>query len=133
MRARMPHLQLWKGKWRVRKPIPISVQAVIGRGQYLTRGLGTANRAEADRLAISVLAEFQDIIERARRGDSMPKGLKLLPISGRAGRPSTTLIIFRESTGSLSLRAKANSRHRSRHTSRKIGHPLSPGQRASKP
>jgi uncharacterized protein DUF6538 len=62
----MPHLQLWKGKWRVRKPIPKSVQAVIGRGQYLTRGLGTSNRAEADRLAISVLAEFQDIIERAR-------------------------------------------------------------------
>jgi hypothetical protein len=34
--------------------------------------LGTANRAEADRLAISVLAEFQDIIERARRGDWPP-------------------------------------------------------------
>src|SRR5438132_11109141 len=44
MRARMPYLQLWKGKWRVRKPIPKSVQAVIGRGQYLTHGLGTANR-----------------------------------------------------------------------------------------
>ena len=62
MRARMPHLQLWKGNWRVRKPIPKSVQGVIGRGQYLTRGLGTSNRAEADRLAIPVLAEFQDIL-----------------------------------------------------------------------
>jgi hypothetical protein len=72
MRARMPHLQLWKGKWRVRKPIPKSVQGVIGRGQYLTRGLGTSNRAEADRLAIPVLAEFQDIIERAGRGDWPP-------------------------------------------------------------
>jgi hypothetical protein len=72
MRAHMPYLQLWKGKWRVRKPIPKSVQGVIGRGQYLTRGLGTSNRAEADRLAIPVLAEFQDIIERARRGDWPP-------------------------------------------------------------
>jgi hypothetical protein len=68
----MPHLQLWKGKWRVRKPIPKSVQGVIGRGQYLTRGLGTSNGAEADRLAIPVLAEFQDIIERAGRGDWPP-------------------------------------------------------------
>jgi hypothetical protein len=59
MRAHMPYLQLWKGYWRVRKPIPKSVQALIGRGQYLTRGLGTADRAEADRLAIPVLAEFQ--------------------------------------------------------------------------
>src|SRR5260370_31857220 len=69
MRAHMPHLQIWKGKWRVRQPIPKSGQGVIRRGQYLTRGLGTSNRAEADRLAIPVLAEFQDIIERARRGD----------------------------------------------------------------
>jgi integrase len=72
MRAHMPYLQLWKGNWRVRKPIPKSVQALNGRGQYLTRGLGTANRAEADRLAIPVLAEFQDIIERAQRGDWPP-------------------------------------------------------------
>ena len=72
MRARMPHLQLWKGNWRVRKPIPKSVQGAIGRGQYLTRGLGTSNRAEADRLAIPVLAEFQDILERAGRGDWPP-------------------------------------------------------------
>jgi integrase len=68
----MPYLQLWKGKWRVRKPIPKSVQAVIGRGQYLTRGLGTSDRTEADRLSMPVLAEFQDIIERAERGDWPP-------------------------------------------------------------
>ena len=72
MRAHMPYLQLWKGNWRVRKPIPKSVQAVIGRGQYLTRGLGTADRTEADRFALPVLAEFQDIIERAERGDWPP-------------------------------------------------------------
>jgi hypothetical protein len=69
MRAHMPYLQLWKGNWRVRKPIPKSVQALIGRGQYFTRGLGIPDRAEADRSAISVLAEFQDIIECAERGD----------------------------------------------------------------
>jgi integrase len=68
----MPYLQLWKGKWRVRKPVPKSVQDIIGRGQYLTRGLGTADRAEADRLSLPVLAEFQDIIERAERGDWPP-------------------------------------------------------------
>lgn len=72
MRAHMPYLQLWKGNWRVRKPIPKSVQAVIGRGQYLTRALGTPERAEADRLAIPVIAKFQDIIERAERGDWPP-------------------------------------------------------------
>jgi integrase len=70
----MPYLQFWKGNWRVRKPIPKSVQAVIGRGQYLTRGLGTPDRAEADRLAIPVIAEFQDIIDRAERGDWPPLG-----------------------------------------------------------
>src|SRR5215469_6758524 len=72
MRAHMPYLQFWKGNWRVRKPVPKSVQALIGRGQYLTRGLGTADRAEADRLAIPILAEFQDIIGRAERGDWPP-------------------------------------------------------------
>jgi len=72
MRAHMPYLQLWKGKWRVRKPVPKSIQAVIGRGQYLTRGLGTADRTEADRLSIPVLAEFQEIIDRAERGDWPP-------------------------------------------------------------
>ena len=72
MRAHMPYLQLWKGNWRVRKPVPKWVQAVIGRGQYLTRGLGTPDRPEADRLSIPVLAEFQDIIERAERGDWPP-------------------------------------------------------------
>jgi hypothetical protein len=89
MRAHMPYLQLWKGKWRVRKPIPRSVREVIGREQYLTRGLGTAARAEADRLAIPVLAEFQDVIERAERGDWPPlddEGAELLLTNGVGGR-----------------------------------------------
>jgi hypothetical protein len=68
MRAHMPYLQLWKGNWRVRKPVPKSVQAVIGRGKYLTRGLGTPDRAEADRLTISVLAEFQDTSSALNEG-----------------------------------------------------------------
>ena len=65
MRARMPYLQRWKGKWRVRKPIPKSVQAVLGRGQYLTRGLHTADRTEADRLSIPIIAEFDEMIRLA--------------------------------------------------------------------
>src|SRR6516165_1091545 len=72
MRARMPHLQLWKGKWRVRKPIPKSVQAMLGRGQYLTRSLGTANPAEANRLAAAVIAEFEEMIRLAEKGEWPP-------------------------------------------------------------
>ena len=71
-RAHMPYLQPWKGKWRVRKPIPKAVQPVLGRGQYLTRGLKTPNRAEADRLSIPVVAEFEEMIELAERGEWPP-------------------------------------------------------------
>ena len=71
-RAHMPYLQPWKGKWRVRKPIPKAVQPVLGRGQYLTRGLKTPNRAEADRLSIPVVAEFEAMIELAERGEWPP-------------------------------------------------------------
>jgi hypothetical protein len=72
MRARMPYLQRWKGKWRVRKPIPKSVQAVLGRGQYLTRGLHTADRTEADRLSIPIIAEFDEMIRLAETGEWPP-------------------------------------------------------------
>ena len=71
-RAHMPYLQPWKGKWRVRKPIPKAVQPVLNRGQYLTRSLGTSNRTEADRLSIPIVAEFQEMIELAERGEWPP-------------------------------------------------------------
>ena len=59
-------LQLWRGYWRVRKPVPKLLIPIIGKGQYLTRSLHTANFNEAKRLAPAVLAEFNNIIEQAR-------------------------------------------------------------------
>jgi hypothetical protein len=63
----MRHVQLWHGSYRVRKPIPKALQAAIGRGQYLTRSLVTADPREADKRAPAVLAEFQAILDRAER------------------------------------------------------------------
>ena len=60
------YLQLWHGYWRVRKPVPKLLIPIIGKGQYLTRSLQTANFNEAKRLAPAVLAEFNNIIEQAR-------------------------------------------------------------------
>src|ERR1700730_1365516 len=63
--ARMPYLQLRAGFWRVRMPIPKHLQAIIGRGSRLPRALHTADREEADRLSLPVVAEFMDIIAAA--------------------------------------------------------------------
>jgi len=60
------YLQLWHGYWRVRKPVPKLLIPIIGKGQYLTRSLRTANFNEAKRLALAVLAEFNNSIEQAR-------------------------------------------------------------------
>jgi len=63
----MRHVQLWHGSYRVRKPVPKAPQAVVRRGQYLTRSLATAGPSEADKRAPAVLAEFQAILDRAER------------------------------------------------------------------
>ena len=63
----MRHVQFWHGTYRVRKPIPKVLQAAVGRGQYLTRSLGTADPREADKRAPAVLADFQAILDRAER------------------------------------------------------------------
>ena len=60
------YLRRWHGYWRVRKPVPKLLIPIIGKGQYLTRSLRTANFNEAERLAPAVLAEFNNIIEQAR-------------------------------------------------------------------
>ena len=60
------YLQMWHGYWRVRKPVPKLLIPIIGKGQYLTRSLKTANFNEAKRFAPAVLAEFNNIIEQAR-------------------------------------------------------------------
>jgi hypothetical protein len=44
------YLQMWHGYWRVRKPVPKLLIPIIGKGQYLTRSLRTANFNEAKRL-----------------------------------------------------------------------------------
>jgi hypothetical protein len=61
----MPYLQLRAGFYRVRMPIPKHLQTIIGRGSRLTRALHTADREEADRLSLPVVAEFMDIIAAA--------------------------------------------------------------------
>jgi integrase len=68
---RMPYLQFWKGTWRVRKPVPKAARAAVGRS-YLTRSLGTANRTEANRLAVQVIAEFLETIRLAEVGEWPP-------------------------------------------------------------
>jgi integrase len=60
------YLQRWHDYWRVRKPVPKLLIPIIGKGQYLTRSLQTANFNEAKRLAPAVLAEFNNVIEQAR-------------------------------------------------------------------
>jgi len=136
MRAHMPYLQLWKGNWRVRKPVPKSVQALIGRGRYLTRGLGTADRAEADRLAIPILAEFQDIIGRAEQGDWPPLDPEewgdFLAHEWRGWAKRNDPEHVRQARAIQSLRTKTNSERQSPNTLRNIGAPSNPEQRASK-
>lgn len=66
MKRQTLYLQMWHGYWRVRKPVPKLLIPIIGKGQYLTRSLKTANFNEAKRLAPAVLADFNKIIEQAR-------------------------------------------------------------------
>lgn len=67
----MPYLQMKKGSWRVRRPIPKMLQPYLNRGAYLTETLRRqgepklTNRAEADRRSIPVIAKFQAMLDRA--------------------------------------------------------------------
>lgn len=67
----MPYLQRHKGTWRVRKPVPRSAQKALGKS-YLFRGLGTADKSKANRLAIPVIAEFEEMIRLAEKGEWPP-------------------------------------------------------------
>jgi integrase len=67
-RFRMSYLQEWtNGVWRVRLPIPRPLQPIFGKAR-LIESLGTKNETEAKRLAIPVLAKFQDMIQLAEDG-----------------------------------------------------------------
>jgi hypothetical protein len=76
---KMPNIQNRNGIYRVRKRVPQHLKDVIGRGEFLTQSLGTGNIAEAHRLAIPVLAEFQRIIDLAERGEWPPLDSDLVP------------------------------------------------------
>jgi integrase len=61
----MAYLQLWHGKYRVRRPVPKALQQQLNRGQYLTRSLGTADPDVAEKLSFAVNAEFQAMLDDA--------------------------------------------------------------------
>lgn len=62
----MRHLQFWHGSWRVRQPVPKSLQAIIDRGAYLTESLRTPDMREAERRALPVLLRHQGILDAAQ-------------------------------------------------------------------
>ncbi len=59
-------VQFWHGTYRVRKPIPKALQAIIGRGAYLTESLRTADERESDKRALPVLATFQAMLDKGQ-------------------------------------------------------------------
>jgi integrase len=66
----MPHLQLVNGLYRVRIVAPPALSAYLpppytGKAN-LVKGLGTGNKAEANRLAVPWIAEFQRVIDEAQ-------------------------------------------------------------------
>jgi hypothetical protein len=62
----MRHVQFWHGTYRVRKPVPRALQAIFGRGAYLTESLRTADERESDKRALPVLAKFQAMLDDAQ-------------------------------------------------------------------
>jgi hypothetical protein len=62
----MKHLQFWHGSWRVTQPVPKALQAIIGRGAYLTESLRTPDPREAERRALPVLLKHQGILDAAQ-------------------------------------------------------------------
>jgi len=62
--AKMPYLQVVKGKYRVRMVVPPALQPIIGKAN-LTKWLGTGNEPEANRLSVPWLAKFQETIDKA--------------------------------------------------------------------
>jgi Phage integrase, N-terminal SAM-like domain len=70
--AIMPFLQLYKGSYRVRRPIPKHLQPFVNRGARLTHTLRVKgelplrDRAEANRRAAPIFAAFQAMIDKAQ-------------------------------------------------------------------
>ena len=62
--AKMPYLQVVKGKYRVRMVVPPELRPIIGQAN-LTKWLGTGNEPEANRLSVPWIAKFQERIDKA--------------------------------------------------------------------
>jgi integrase len=65
--AQLPYMQMRKGSWRYRRPIPKHLQAIIGRGAYWTKSFGTGNYIEASKKWAALNAEVEAAFERAER------------------------------------------------------------------
>jgi hypothetical protein len=57
--AKMPYLQVVKGKYRVRMVVPPELRPIIGQAN-LTKWLGTGNEPEANRLSVPWIAKFSE-------------------------------------------------------------------------
>ena len=79
--AKMPYLQLVKGKYRVRMVVPPELQPIIGKAN-LTKWLGTGNEPEANRLSVPWIAKFQDRIDKAAGRTTVFEELRRLDMLG---------------------------------------------------
>ena len=69
----MSHLQLVRGRYRVRIVVPRLLRAIIGK-ESLVRGLATSHHAHAMRLAAPVIAAFKArLADAANRANYRPK------------------------------------------------------------
>lgn len=87
--AKMPYLERHKGLWRVRIIISPLLRPYLDNKTALVRSTGTGNRAEANKIAVPVIAEFKAMLARAeaeRRGDEVHHYTALpVPYSGFGG------------------------------------------------
>ena len=75
--AKMPYLQVVKGKYRVRMVVPPELRPIIGQAN-LTKWLGTGNEPEANRLSVPWIAKFQETIDKAAGRNSILEELRRL-------------------------------------------------------
>jgi hypothetical protein len=82
--AKMPYLQLVKGKYRVRMVVPPELQPIIGKAN-LTKWLGTGNEPEANRLSVPWIAKFQETIDTAAGRTTVLEELRRLDMLSYPG------------------------------------------------
>ncbi|MGG5888292.1 DUF6538 domain-containing protein [Falsiroseomonas sp. HC035] len=98
------------GVYQVRKSVPKSLRNIVGKGE-LVRSLGTKNPVEAKRLALVTIAEFDQVIEQARRGERpiwmLPQGTTGQAGAGEPDHAGSTPMEMRAAAPPSSLRAAA--------------------------